>query len=70
MAHDTTAPKVRVLRSTNAGFDWVVMPEGSGVLPANDRINALAVCPDNPDIVVGVGLADDASDGFIIVGSD
>lgn len=70
MAHATTAPKGRLLRSTNGGYDWVVMPEGSGVLPANDRINALATCPDNPDVVIGVGLADDASDGFIAVGND
>jgi len=70
MAHDTATPKGRILRSTNGGYDWVVMPEGSGVLPANDRINALATCPDNADIVIGVGLADDGSDGFIIVGND
>lgn len=70
MAHTTTAPKGRVLRSTNGGYDWVVMPEGSGVLPANDRINAIAPCMDNADKLVAVGLADDGSDGFILTGTD
>lgn len=69
MSHSTTTPRGRILRSTNAGYDWVVMPEGSGILPVNDRINALATCGDNADKVIGVGLADDASDGFIIVGN-
>jgi photosystem II stability/assembly factor-like uncharacterized protein len=69
MAHDTTAPLGRVLRSSNGGYDWVVAPEGVGTLPASDRINALAACGDDPDMVVGVGLGDNASDGFLILGS-
>ena len=69
MAHDTTAPLGRILRSTNGGYDWVVTPEGVGTLPASDRINALATCGENPDVVVGVGLGDNASDGFLILGS-
>lgn len=70
LAHSTTAPLGRILRSTNGGYDWVVMPEGVGNLAANDRINAVAACKHNPDIVFGVGLADDGTDGFIIVGTD
>jgi len=70
MAHETSANSGRILRSTNGGYDWAVMPEGVGSLPLNDRVNAVAACSNNPDIVFGVGLADDASDGFIIVGSD
>lgn len=70
VAHETAAGAGRILRSTNGGFDWVIMPEGSGILPANDRINAIAACPYNQDRVIAVGLADDASDGFILVGSD
>jgi hypothetical protein len=69
MAHDTTTPLGRILRSSNGGYDWVVAPEGVGTLPASDRINALAACGDNPDVVVGVGLGDDASDGFLILGN-
>lgn len=70
MAHDTTTPRGRILRSSNGGYDWKVLPEGSGVLPLQDRINALATSDRNPDFVVGVGLADDGSDGVILVGTD
>jgi len=70
MAHDTTAPLGRLLRSSNGGYDWVVMPEGSGVLTANDRLNAIAACPQNADLLVAVGLADDAADGIVIVGTE
>lgn len=70
LSHDTTTPRGRILRSTNGGYDWVVLPEGSGVLPASDQINALAANKHNADFVVGVGLADDAADGFIVVGTE
>lgn len=70
MAHQTAGTLGRILRSTNGGFDWVIMPSGSGSLPVNDRINAVAACAHNPDTVFGVGLADDAADGFIIVGTE
>lgn len=70
MAHATAAGVGRLLRSTNGGYDWVVMPEGVGSMPDNDRINAVAACGENPDKVVGVGLAGNGTDGFIVVGSD
>lgn len=70
ISHQTAATVGRLLRSTNGGYDWVVLPEGVGSLPANDKINAVVACPYNPDVVVGFGLADDASDGFVVVGTD
>lgn len=70
MSHTTAASVGRILRSINGGYDWVVCPEGLGSLAANDRINAIAACRHNQDIAFGVGLADDAADGFIIVGTD
>ena len=69
MSHQTAATKGRILRSSNGGYDWVVVPEGAGTLALNDKINAIAACAANPDIVVGVGLADNGSDGFVILGS-
>jgi photosystem II stability/assembly factor-like uncharacterized protein len=69
IAHTPTAGSGRILRSTNGGADWVVMPESSGNLPANDRINSLAACQHDPDFVVGVGLADDGTDGIILLGT-
>lgn len=70
MSHTTSGSLGRILRSINGGYDWVVCPEGLGSLAANDKINAIAACSHNPDIAFGVGLADDATDGFIVVGTD
>lgn len=69
MSHTTAGALGRILRSSNGGYDWVVVPEGSGSLPLNDRINAIAACSSDPDVVVGGGLADNAADGYIILGS-
>jgi photosystem II stability/assembly factor-like uncharacterized protein len=70
LAHTTTTPHGRILRSFDGGQSWVVTPESSSAsMPLNDSINALAVCEMDPNFIVGVGLADDAADGFIIIGS-
>lgn len=69
MAHQTSGTKGRILRSYDAGKDWEVTPEKAGTsIPAADKYNALAVCENDANFVVGVGLADDGSDGIIIVG--
>jgi photosystem II stability/assembly factor-like uncharacterized protein len=68
LSHTTTAPRGRILRSNDGGYSWFVLPENVGSLPLNDRVNALAACPFDVNHVVGVGLADNASDGYIVVG--
>jgi radical SAM superfamily enzyme YgiQ (UPF0313 family) len=70
MSHQTAATKGRILQSFDGGYSWIVLPQDSSTLPANDKLNALAACSDDPNFVVGVGLADDGVDGFIIVGTD
>ena len=69
LAHQSAATKGRILRTFDGGASWKLIPEKSGTMPANDKINALAYCTSNPNLVVGVGLADDAADGFIVAGS-
>lgn len=68
MAHNTSAPAGRVLRTTNGGFSWVVMPEQAGQsIPANGGLNAIAACPDNVNVVFGGGEAFGATeDGFAV----
>lgn len=68
VAHQTSGTKGRILRTYNAGKTWKVTPEGTAALTANDKINKLAGCSEDANFIVGVGLADDASDGFIVVG--
>ena len=71
IAHeDTGNTRGRLLRSYNGGYSFVVMPEGSGSLPLSDRITAIAACTNDSNAVVGVGLADDSSDGFVVLGQD
>lgn len=67
MAHATATPRGRILRSYDGGQEWIVLPESEAILPLNDTVNALAECGD-PNFIVGVGLADDATDGYIVVG--
>jgi photosystem II stability/assembly factor-like uncharacterized protein len=69
LSHTTTAPKGRILRTIDGGNTWKLIPEKTGTMPLNDKINALAYCISDANFVVGAGLADDSSDGFIVVGS-
>ena len=69
LCHDTAAVAGRVLRSINGGFSWYVLPESTGTIPANDRINEVAACAENPNIFYGGGLADDGADGILIKGA-
>lgn len=68
LAH-TDGTKGRILRSTNGGASWRLLPEVRGAaMPANDRVNRLAACEHNADFVLGVGLGDDGVDGFVVLG--
>jgi len=69
MAQQTSATAGRILRSINGGQSWYVLPEGAGNIPANDRINSLATCYKEANVVFGGGLADNAADGIIVKGS-
>jgi hypothetical protein len=68
LAHSTAAPKGRILKTIDGGQSWKLIPEKTGTMPLNDKINALAYCTSDVNFVVGVGLADVIPDGFIIVG--
>lgn len=58
----------RILRTLDGGNSWYVLPEGLGAIPDNRYIGALATCR-LPNFVVGGGLADDGTDGIIVVGA-
>jgi hypothetical protein len=65
LAVTIAGPAGNMLRSTDGGSSWYVLPERSGSIPANDTINSVAVC-DDPNVVYGGGLADDGSDGIVV----
>lgn len=68
MAHSTAAPAGRIFRTIDGGFSWYLLPEGTGSIPENDYVAALAVCED-PNVVFGAGLGGNAIDGFIVKGA-
>lgn len=69
MAHATSTPAGRILRSYDGGYSWQILPEGDQLLAANDYVGKLAACSYDPNFVVGVGLADNGSDGYLTVGA-
>lgn len=69
LSHDTVAPAGRLLRSIDGGNSWYVLPEGTGTIPANDRLNSIAACGEDVNVVYAGGLADDATDGFLVKGA-
>ena len=67
MAHNTSGPAGRILRTTNGGFSWVVMPEQAGQsIPSNAGINAITACIDDVNVVFGGGDASADNDGFAV----
>lgn len=66
MAHDTTTPRGRILRTIDGGHSWYVLPESATSMPLSDRINYLAACEEDPNLVYGAGLGDNAIDGFLV----
>jgi hypothetical protein len=68
MSHTTSAPKGRLLASFNGGYDWIVLPQDSGVIQDSDRYTAIAACVSDPHLLVATGLDGGGSDGIVIVG--
>lgn len=68
LAHTTAGNVGRILRTYNGGYSWLVMPEGTGTMPSNQKIERVAVCADSPNLVYGAGLGV-ATDGILIKGT-
>jgi len=58
----------RIYRSFDGGYSWVVTPENTGSIPLSDEFVSLALCKYDPNFVVGGGVADNATDGIMVVG--
>ena len=66
-ASHTLSGAGRILMTTDAGYSWVVVPS-SGLASYSDKFNEIATLARDPNLVLAVGLAEDGSDGVIIVG--
>ncbi|KKM76233.1 hypothetical protein LCGC14_1382250, partial [marine sediment metagenome] len=68
LSHSTIAPAGRILRTISGGQSWYVLPEAPGInMPANDQVSALAACEEDANLVLGGGIADDGTDGFLVL---
>lgn len=67
-ASGIVSSKARMYRTFDGGYSWVVLSESTGSIPNADELLQLAVCKYDPNLVVGVGIHDDATDGVIITG--
>lgn len=58
-----------ILRNIAGGTDeasaWYVLPEGAGAIPTGQRINKLALCPGNYNLVWAAGLGT-TTDGLLV----
>ena len=59
----------RILRSYNGGQEWTILPENEGTMPLSRMINSVAACKYDANLVVGGGLADNGTDGILVLGS-
>jgi photosystem II stability/assembly factor-like uncharacterized protein len=66
--YTTPAPdQGRVYGSFNGGYDWVVLPLGSALMPTSIKLNAVAACTVDPELVAAGGVLT-GTDGIILVG--
>jgi hypothetical protein len=56
-----------IVASFNGGYDFVAMPLGTALFPANVALNRIAACEVDPELVVAVGI-EAAADGIIVTG--
>lgn len=71
LAHTTTAPKGRILRTYDGGYSWSVTPEllGSAGIPSNQRLNSVAANLHDVNFYVAGGLGV-STDGIILTAQD
>jgi hypothetical protein len=68
MTHTNTTPTGRILRTYDGGYTWNVMPEGTAIMPTNQRFNKVAVCSNDCNVVYAGGLGV-ATDGIVVAGT-
>lgn len=67
MSHSNSTPNGRLLRTIDGGNSWYVLPEGSGSIPTNSRLNRIAACTEDANTVYGGGLSTGGTDGFLVL---
>lgn len=68
LAHSTAGNVGRIFRTYDGGYTWNLLPETTAAFPTNQRINKLATCPYDANIIWGGGLGI-ATDGVVVFGN-
>lgn len=66
MAHTTAAGAGRLFRSYDGGYQWSLLPEAGGSIPANDGIDAIATCENDANFAIAGGLASNGTAGILL----
>lgn len=67
MAKQTSDTKGRIYRTIDGGHTWYILSETTGIsIPDNDKVNSLAACGEDPNLVVGGGIGANAVDDFMV----
>lgn len=61
-------PRGRVYRTFDGGYSWTVIPEKIGTMPLSDKFGALTCAVGDPNFFVTAGLADNGTDGILVIG--
>ena len=64
MSH-TLSGAGRIFRTIDGGNSWYLLPEGTGSIPTNQRINALTCCGEDVNVMYAGGLGS-GTDGIIV----
>lgn len=67
VSHTTAGSSGRILRTISGGNSWYVLPDGSTALPTNARINSLAVCQREVNVLYAAGKIS-TGDGIVLKG--
>lgn len=59
-----------IYKTITGGYEWTVLPDGKrAAIPANNKINQIAVCGVGKNRVFGAGLGDNGTAGIIVKAS-
>jgi hypothetical protein len=67
VSHTTSGNSGRILRTVSGGNTWYVLPDGNTALPTNARINSLAICQREVNVLYAAGKIS-TGDGIVLKG--
>jgi hypothetical protein len=69
-SHKTATTRARLFRTYDGGYSWKQMQEATATIPLCDELTALAVSSYDENFVIAGGIADNSTDGILLLGTD